>query len=262
MGFPRGLDEPLELDVHANIYHRSGIPARLLHARNPANTVCVPESTTANTGNTIDSVGDRFMPRMSYRNFDSYESFLVSHTVQVGTRYRTSRPEFAGTSCVPTAAARLRFTRMETSAPTQSLYRFMPSIAEDANGNAAVGYNVSSSSTHPGINASYFSLTSPGSPTEITLYDGAGDEENTWHMGDYSSMTVDPEDGCTFWYVNQYFPTNQTGSAQRMGNADLKLRGSRMRQCHVLPGQPDLRRDKRRGWQAPRKTSHSPTARV
>ena len=30
-------------------------------------------------------------------------------------------------------------------------------------------------------------------------------------MGSYSSMTVDPENGCTFWYVGEYFPTNQTG---------------------------------------------------
>jgi len=28
--------------------------------------------------------------------------------------------------------------------------------------------------------------------------------------GDYTSMTVDPVDGCTFWYVNEYFTQNQT----------------------------------------------------
>jgi Abnormal spindle-like microcephaly-assoc'd, ASPM-SPD-2-Hydin len=183
----------------------------------PANTVCVPESTTSVTGNTIDSVGDRFMPRMSYRNFGSYESFLVSHTVQVGTgtskqtgvRWYELRANGSGTPSI---------YQDGNVSPDQSLYRFMPSIAEDANGDAAVGYNVSSSSTHPGINASYFSLTNPASPTEITLYAGAGDEENTWHMGSYSSMTVDPENGCTFWYVNQYFPTNQTGTAHTWGS--------------------------------------------
>src|SRR5437762_8878858 len=24
--------------------------------------------------------------------------------------------------------------------------------------------------------------------------------------GDYTDLTVDPTDGCTFWYVNEYFP--------------------------------------------------------
>ena len=148
---------------------------------------------------------------MSYRNFGSYESFLVSHTVQVGTspskqtgiRWYELRDSGSGTPSV---------YQDGNISPDQSLFRFMPSIAEDANGNAAVGYSVSSSTVHPGMNAAYFSLTNPGAPTEITLYAGAGDEENSYHMGDYASMTVDPQDGCTFWYVNQYFPTNQTGS--------------------------------------------------
>ncbi|HVI06788.1 MAG TPA: choice-of-anchor D domain-containing protein [Candidatus Binatia bacterium] len=175
---------------------------------NPVHTECVPEPSTATTGQYIDSVGDRFMPRMSYRNFGSYESFVVSHTVQpassnqqTGIRWYELRG--SGTPSI---------YQYGTISPDNTTYRFMPSIAEDAMGNAAVGYSVSSSALHPGMNASYFNLNSSTSTTEIPLFDGAGDEENTYHMGDYSSMTVDPENGCTFWYVNQYFPTNQVGS--------------------------------------------------
>jgi len=175
----------------------------------PVNTICVPEPSTATTNNYIDSVGDRFMPRMSYRNFGSYESFVVSHTVQAATgnqqtavRWYELRDNGSGTPSL---------YQDGNVSPDKTTYRFMPSIAEDANGNAAVGYSISGTTTHPGMNAAYFSLANPTAPTEITLYDGAGDEENTWHMGSYSSMTVDPENGCTFWYVGEYFPTNQTG---------------------------------------------------
>ena len=178
-------------------------------AGNPGNTICVPEPSTATTGNTIDSVGDRFMPQMSYRNFGSYESFIVSHAVQptknnkqTAIRWYELRDNGSSTPLV---------YQQGNVSPDTTTYRFMPSIAEDANGNAAVGYNISSSTTHPGMNAAYFSLTNPTTPTEITLFDGSGDEKNTWHMGSYASMTVDPENGCTFWYVAQYFPTNQTG---------------------------------------------------
>ena len=174
-----------------------------------SNTVCVPEPSTSSTGNHIDSVGDRFMPSMSYRNFGTYESFLVSHTVQPVTsskqtaiRWYELRDNGSGIPSI--------YQDGNISLDT-NLFRFLPSIAEDGNGNAGVGYSISSSSAHPGMNAAYFSLTNPTAPKEITLYDGGGDEENTYHMGDYSSMTVDPQDGCTFWYVNQYFPTNQTG---------------------------------------------------
>jgi hypothetical protein len=175
----------------------------------PVNTICVPEPSTATTNNYIDSVGDRFMPRMSYRNFGSYESFVVSHTVQAASgnqqtavRWYELRDNGSGTPAL---------YQDGNISPDKTTYRFMPSIAEDANGNAAVGYSISGTTTHPGMNAAYFSLANPTSPTEITLYEGAGDEENTWHMGSYSSMTVDPENGCTFWYLGEYFPTNQTG---------------------------------------------------
>ncbi|MGA7906126.1 MAG: choice-of-anchor D domain-containing protein [Candidatus Sulfotelmatobacter sp.] len=193
----------------------------------PANTVCVPEPSTATTRNSIDSVGDRFMPGFDYRNFGSYESFLVSHAVltgsgankQTGVRWYELRG--SGTPAL---------FQDGTVSPDSTLYRFMPSIAEDSAGNAAVGYSTSSSGTHPSISASYFSLTNPAPPTEIPLFTGTGDEENSYHWGDYTSMTVDPVDGCTFWYVNEYFPTNQTGSQiiwnTRIANFKLPSCGS------------------------------------
>jgi hypothetical protein len=90
----------------------------------------------------------------------------------------------------------------------------MPSITQDQSGNAAVGYSVSSATTHPGISASWWNLNSPTVPAEFSLYSGTADEENTYHWGDYTDLTVDPTDGCTFWYVNEYFTTNQIGTGK------------------------------------------------
>jgi len=85
----------------------------------------------------------------------------------------------------------------------------MPSAAQDKVGNLAVGYSVSGYNLHPAINASYLNLNQNSSPTEINLFSGTADEENTFHWGVYSSMTLDPVDDCTFWYVNEYFDTTQ-----------------------------------------------------
>src|SRR5439155_514697 len=44
---------------------------------------------------------------------------------------------------------------------------------------------------------------------EATVITGAGSQTgglSRW--GDYTEMTVDPADDCTFWYVNQYEPAN------------------------------------------------------
>ncbi len=147
------------------------------------------------------------MPRFAYRNFGTYESFLVSHDVQPGSTTQTGIRWYelrgSGTPAV---------YQDGTINPDNTTYRFIPSIAEDSAGNAAVGYSISSSETHPDMNASWWNLTSDTAPDEFTLYDGTADLENTWHWGSYDSMTVDPVDGCTFWYVNEYYPQNQTGT--------------------------------------------------
>jgi len=174
----------------------------------PDDTFCVNEPSSGNTGNYIDSIGDRLMPRMPYHNFGTYESFLVSQTIQVGTGSNQQTGirwyELRGTN--PTVYQSGNVTNGST------LYRFVPSIAQDSAGNAGVGYSVSASGVHPGIRAAYWSLPSKTSPTEIVLQNGTGDEENSSHWGNISSITVDPTDGCTFWYQNEYFKANQINS--------------------------------------------------
>ena len=177
----------------------------------PTNTACVPEPTTSTTANFIDSVGDRFMFRFSYRNFGTYQSYLASHTVQVGSGSGGQTGirwyELRG-SGVPA------LFQSGTISPDTNLYRFIPSITQDLGGNAAVGYSTSSAANHPGIAASWWNLNSQSTPTEITLFNGTADQENTYRWGDYTDMTVDPVNGCTFWYVNEYFNTNQIGTGK------------------------------------------------
>lgn len=192
----------------------------------PANTFCVTEPSSGSTGNYVDSIGDRLMPRMPYHNFGTYESFLVSHTVQVGTGTNQQTGirwyELRG-SGAPTVYQSGTVTNGTT------LYRFVPSIAQDKVGNAGVGYSVSSSGVHPGIRAAYWNLPSATAPTELTLQNGTGDEENSDHWGNITSMTVDPTDGCTFWYENQYYKANETGTAI---NWDTRISKFKLSTCN------------------------------
>ena len=177
---------------------------------NPFNTFCIPEISTTQTKNYVDSVGDRLMPRFAYRNFGTYESFLVSHTVQTAatkkqTGIRWYELRGSGTPAI--------YQSGTVNPPSYyKLFRFMPSVAQDSAGNAAVGYNVSGWTIHPGIRASVWNLEKQTAPVELGLFSGGGDEENAKNWGDYTSMTVDPVDDCTFWYVAQYFAQNETGS--------------------------------------------------
>jgi hypothetical protein len=177
---------------------------------NPASTFCVPEVSTVQTKNYVDSVGDRLMPRLAYRNFGTYESFLISHTVQVGatnkqTGIRWYELRGSGTPAIYQSGT-------VNPSTFYTLYRFMPSIAQDSAGNAAVGYSTSGGAVHPGIRASWWNLPNHTAPVELGILGGSGDEENARNWGDYTSMTVDPVDDCTFWYVDEYFAQNETGN--------------------------------------------------
>jgi hypothetical protein len=203
---------------------------------NPSITNCVqepPTPTNPQQPQIIDSVGDRLMPRFAYRNFGSYESYLVTHAVQTGndainnpTQTGVRWYEFRNLSGTPSVNS-------GTINPDDVLYRFLPSIAQDKKGNVAVGYSTSNRFTDPGIYFSYWSLPNATAPAEILLFQGTGEEvTNTapfaGKWGTYSSMTVDPIDDCTFWYVNEYFVpdgSDPTGNSWLTRIANFKVPG-------------------------------------
>ena len=187
---------------------------------------CVPQ---LNTSTQLDSLGDRLMYRLSYRNYGSSsspnESMVVTHSVQnssssnqTGVRwYQLTKPNSPQNSGWGVA-------QQGTFGPSDGNYRWMGSIAQDKVGDLGIGYSVSSPTMWPGIAftgqtpADAASTTAPNSlePESLSLFDignGAQTSVNRW--GDYSSMSVDPADDCTMWYANEYLKS--TGSYTNWG---------------------------------------------
>jgi hypothetical protein len=189
----------------------------------PTNTYCVIEPALHPAGGhyLIDSMGDRLMPRLAYRNFGTYESFLISHTVQVGVTSRVTGIRWYELRGSGTPA----LFQSGTVSPDITISRFMPSIAQDHSGHAAVGFSLANAKNHPSIHGAWWNLATNSKPIGLTIQTGTGDQENSQNWGDYSSMTVDPVDDCTFWYVNEYMQTNEIGNAiswnTRIGNFKL-----------------------------------------
>ena len=101
------------------------------------------------TGTTLDSLGEFLMHRVSYRNFGSYSSLLLTHSVVAGRNPRFQRNgmrwyEIRSLDTTPT------LFQQGTYAPDLS-FRWMGSIAQDKMGNIALGYSVSSSTMFPEI---------------------------------------------------------------------------------------------------------------
>jgi len=101
----------------------------------------------------LDSLGDRLMYRLSYRNFGgNHESLVVNHSVKVGA---SKRNPFSGVRWyelrrIPSGSGSFAVFQQGTYSP-DSTFRWMGSIAMDKNGDIAVGYSASSSSVFPSI---------------------------------------------------------------------------------------------------------------
>jgi hypothetical protein len=163
---------------------------------------CIPQSGTTQQ---LDSLADRVMYRLAYRNFGSYESLVVDHAITAGSSVGMRWYEIRSPGSTPT------IYQSGTYAP-DSNYRWMGSIAQDQSGDMAMGYSISSSSTHPGIDYTGRLASDPlgqMSQGEGNIITGAGSQTGSLsRWGDYSAMTIDPADGCTFWYTNEYIPSN------------------------------------------------------
>ncbi len=169
-----------------------------------------------NTSNKLDSLADRLMYRLAYRHFaDGHEALVVNHSVFVsgnrksqvdGVRWYELRNPTGGTmaSGTPIVYQQGTFSPDSTS-------RWMGSIAMDKNGDIALGYSASSGSVFPSIRYTGRVPTDAlgTMEAETTVLAGTASQTGTLHRwGDYSGMTVDPSDDCTFWYTNEYIPTN------------------------------------------------------
>ncbi len=156
----------------------------------------------AGTSQLLDSLGDRMMFRLAYRNFGDHESLVANHTVgnasQVSVRWYEIRDP-NGTPVV---------YQQGTYAPDTS-YRWMGSIAMDQVGNIAMAYSVSDSMSKPSIQFTGRQNTDPlgTMESEALIFAGAGAQTSFLsRWGDYSDVTVDPVDDCTFWYTSEYIP--------------------------------------------------------
>jgi hypothetical protein len=172
---------------------------------------CIPEPAP---GEKVDGLSDRVMFRLAYRNFGDHESLVVNHTVAGGAlggvRWYEIRNPGSG------AAVYQQGTVVDPNVD-----HWLGSIAMDKAGDIALGFSAMSKTQ---LSSVYVAGRRPGDPAgamfgPLVLASGGGVQVSSFkRWGDYSSMTVDPKDDCTFWYTQEYYVT--TGSfnwATRIG---------------------------------------------
>lgn len=184
----------------------------------PGSRNCIPQPGTSNTVDIL-SYRQRPLHRLAYRNFGTHESLVTNQAVEAATGIAGIRWwEVRSPNASPSVY------QQGTYAPgvTDGVHRWMGSIAMDRQGNMALGYSASNATTT--FPSSWYTGRLAGDPLgtmpqgEASFINGLGSQTGSQRWGDYTSMNVDPSDDCTFWYINQYYPTTSSaGWVLRIG---------------------------------------------
>jgi len=174
---------------------------------------CIPQPSPAKSNAKLDGLADRLMHRLQYRNFGDHESLVVTHTVDVNGASHAGIRYYEVRRALPGGAFSIH---EQASFAPDANHRWMGSAAMDRQGNIAVGYSVSGTSTFPSIRyAGRLATDPPGGlyQGEVTLIAGGGSQtSSSSRWGDYSMLAVDPVDDCTFWYTTEYYGASSSAA--------------------------------------------------
>ena len=175
---------------------------------------CIPQPGGVN----LDAIADRLMYRLQYRNFGSHQTLVVNHTVdatgadRAGVRWYELRR----------TTGNWGMHQQATYSPDAN-HRWMASIAMNGQGDIALGYTLSSTSVSPSVKfTGRVASDAAGQMTlgENTLVAGSGYQtHSSGRWGDYSQMSIDPTDDCSFWYTQEYYNSvSSAGWVTRIGS--------------------------------------------
>ncbi len=167
---------------------------------------CIPQP----GGTALDAIADRLMYRLAFRVWDDGTFSMVSnHTVDADGN------DHAGVHWFE-----LSYDGTSWSMKQEGVYapdadnRWMASIAMDKRGDMALGFSVSSTEVFPSVRYAGRLAEDPlGEMTqgEAELVAGGGSQSHSsGRWGDYSMMSVDPVDDCTFWYTQEYYAADSS----------------------------------------------------
>jgi hypothetical protein len=178
------------------------------------------------TAQRLDSVTEWPMWRLAYKNFGTHEVLLANNAVDAGAGKAGIR--WYELRRTPPGSGAWAIEQQGTFAPAPATSNhWMASLAMDNSGNIGLGYTTDDTSAVTPINPSVgytgrLATDPPGVMTqgETIMEAGTGVQTGSNRWGDYSAMSIDPTDECTFWYAGEYMLTGNAW-ATRVGSFTL-----------------------------------------
>jgi hypothetical protein len=201
---------------------------------------CIPQ---VGTGSTLDALSNRPMMHLRYRNFGTHQTLTFNQTIDVsgsmsmsvakevaGIRWYELRDAGQGTNWSIFQQGTFAAQLPNATSEQQLLHRWMGSLAMDKFGNGALVYSVTNDDAQnkvfPGIRYAGRSSDDPLGllTTESPIVEGTSAQGTglAVRWGDYSSLSVDPADDCTFWFTS-HVAASSPGSGRRTHIASFRL---------------------------------------
>ena len=206
-----------EINVDFVTPGNSTISSALEIPTDPFNSVFAPFGTgdvgQPGTGQKIDMQGGIISFASNYRSFADHNSWVITFNTDIdgndtsGIRWIELRNDDINP---------WEIYQEGTYAPADGHSRFMSSAAMDAAGNIGMGFQIASSTLKATMRyTGRFDGDPLGDMTfaETNIIDGVGVQTFTNRFGDYSHLTMDPDD-FTFWYTGEYFPSTNSWRTQ------------------------------------------------
>lgn len=201
-----------ELDIDFETPGNSSVSSPLEVPVTPFDSFLAPfgsgELQQPGTGQRIDMITGVISYAAHYRPFEDHNSWLVTFNVDVQEDNNTAGVrwiELRNNDTDPWTVF-----QEGTYAPADGNSRFMGSGAIDAQGNIGLAFNIGGPDLPVGVaytgrfaNDPLGEMTVP----EETIVDGIGVQSTTNRFGDYSQLSMDP-DNFTFWHTAEYFASN------------------------------------------------------
>ena len=205
-----------EIDVDFDNPTSSTISSPLEIPTDPFNAYFAPfgagDVAQPGTGQKIDMITGVISYAANYRSFGTHNSWVITFNDNVdGTNAGVRWIELRNDATNP-----WEIFQEGTYAPADDNSRFMGSAAMDAAGNIGLAFNIASATLPAGIRyTGRYDGDALGEMTiaETTIVDGVGVQTTTNRFGDYSHLTMDPNN-FTFWHTAEYFSANNQWRTQ------------------------------------------------
>jgi hypothetical protein len=159
----------------------------------------------------LDTIGDKIMTPLVYQNRAGVESLWADQTTMLNFPNGPTVVTWYQFNVTGGVIPATPVQQQDWTNGNDGLWRWMPSIAVDQNGNTAIGYSTSSPSIFAGIRYAGRLAADPpnnlGQGEAIMTNGGGFQSGSAGRWGDYSMTTLDT-DGMTFWHTNEYYPNS------------------------------------------------------